>query len=429
MNFAFFRMNNNEDEVFQLTHNRRMQIQTYRNFSEQTALHYWCCVCLKNLYPEEVHYNKNLRIDNNLPAYRWGYTAQTNAKGHAVTCRSHKETSIIKDTEFIFPGKELEITKQLNYRELSMLSPIKLMSKMTRKKSGFHGRLGHYELSGDVYIKFNYEFASMLYQGSSSLFFIDNANRLAINMQVVRAAWKELTDQNPLLKQYRLPHIESALVKHHVSTYPERVGLRDNTHGEYSDYINRDNNWENKMARPLADGTAGIAEDGEEFLRLLIGSDTNNIKVTYSHPLLLCLLFPYLFTNGKGFYSLKKRSEKLFQHSYIPKETDLASYNNITLREFSKMLLLGKDRRFAKDPSFIFILLDIIEKQTIFSYNRRVIQLYGTTNYKAKDIRVFDVNRVLNTKLPLIAKNLGKILFFFPFTLNENSNIFSTGAS
>lgn len=126
------------------------------------------------------------------------------------------------------------------------------------------------------------------------------------------------------------------------------------------------------------------------------------MKIRYSHPFLICLLFPYLFTNGRGFYSLKKESKKLFKHAYVPKEHELMSYNDITIRQFAKMLLLCKDRRFTKDPSFLFIILDIIEKQTIFSYNRRVVQIYSNNTYKAKDVRTFDEKRkryVINTRV------------------------------
>lgn len=85
-----------------------------------------------------------------------------------------------------------------------------------------------------------------------------------INIELVRTAWDEVTERNVLLKKYKIPKIEETLIKHHIVTHPDKVNSRDNVDGTYMDYINQNNNWENKMARPLQNDLAGIAEDGNE---------------------------------------------------------------------------------------------------------------------------------------------------------------------
>ncbi|KAK4520016.1 60S ribosomal protein L30 [Mucor velutinosus] len=88
----------------------------------------------------------------------------------------------------------------LNYREKSILSPVKLMTKMTRKYTR-RGRISHFEISGYVQLKHNYEFGSMLYGGMLGLAIRRGSHLQQINMQRVQQAYLELCDHNPMLRQ------------------------------------------------------------------------------------------------------------------------------------------------------------------------------------------------------------------------------------
>lgn len=51
------------------------------------------------------------------------------------------------------------------------------------------------------------------------------------------------------------------------------------------------------------------------------------------------------------------------------------------------------DRRFALDPSFILIMMDILEKHMIHSYQRRVVVAWTRETMTAADVRVYDHER------------------------------------
>lgn len=83
-------------------------------------------------------------------------------------------------------------------------------------------------------------------------------------MDLVKTAWDNLSEQNPLLRQYKLQRIEEALVQYHVTTNSSHVDVRENKEGDYLDYINTNNPWKNKMARPIEDERPGNSEEDDE---------------------------------------------------------------------------------------------------------------------------------------------------------------------
>lgn len=92
---------------------------------------------------------------------------------------------------------------KLNYREKSFLSPIKIMSQITRKSTVTSGRIGHYEMKGYLGLKNNYElFASMAYGGMIGLQFRRGLQK--VDMDRVKEAYCVLCETNPLLAQYIL---------------------------------------------------------------------------------------------------------------------------------------------------------------------------------------------------------------------------------
>lgn len=111
----------------------------------------------------------------------------------------------------------LPIVKKLKYREKSILSPIKLMSQMTRKSAVYRGRIGHYELKGYVQLKHNYEFASMAYGGTLGLSFRRGTELENVDMGRVQEAYCELAEMNPLFfKNYMNIDRAESVVEYHV---------------------------------------------------------------------------------------------------------------------------------------------------------------------------------------------------------------------
>lgn len=95
-----------------------------------------------------------------------------------VVCKKHAVYPWDNKDIAPYPGPVLEELPGMNYREKSLLSPIKLMSKMVRKGShGIGSRMGYYEVSGKIWIEHNFEFAQMVFWGTLGSFFVDNANR------------------------------------------------------------------------------------------------------------------------------------------------------------------------------------------------------------------------------------------------------------
>ncbi|KAL0135143.1 hypothetical protein V8B55DRAFT_1307962, partial [Mucor lusitanicus] len=77
--------------------------------------------------------------------------------------------------------------QKLNYREKSFLSPLKPMTKMTRKSSR-SGRIRHFAIAGYIQLHHNYEFDSLLYGGMLGLTIrrgIEN-----VNFQRVQEAYR-----------------------------------------------------------------------------------------------------------------------------------------------------------------------------------------------------------------------------------------------
>ena len=112
----------------------------------------------------------------------------------------------------------------MNYREKAALTPIKLMSQITRKSTLSHGRIGHYEVKGNMYNVHNYEFAEMAYGGTLIMFF-QRGDPININKKNVQDTYKRLQETHPLLARYNLPQLTYSLVNYHISENKKRVGI------------------------------------------------------------------------------------------------------------------------------------------------------------------------------------------------------------
>ncbi|CEG73279.1 hypothetical protein RMATCC62417_08690 [Rhizopus microsporus] len=146
-----------------------------------------------------------------------------------------------------------------------------------------------------------------------------------------------------------------------------------------------------------------------DFNDLLIGEDINGKVIKYSHPSLLALIFPHLFTTNTGHYSMVPKAKP---HSTIstPSEQRIygipesnggiaaATLNGETFTSFVKSRLIKKDRRFVQDPSFLFFMLDAVEKKNIAAANRFVVSIKGKDE-KLKQRDLIDLTTKKLTKM------------------------------
>src|SRR6478735_1514018 len=250
------------------------------------------------------------------------------------------------------------------------------MSQITRKSTLSHGRIGHFELKGPMYTTHNYEFAEMAYGGTLSLFFV-RGDPAMIRKQKVEEAYRALQRMHPLLSRYDMPELTFSLVNYHVSENKKHVSI--------------DKGWLNNALFANEDVNPQAAD--VEFKDLIIGKDNVGKMIRYSHPSLLALVFPYIFTICTGHYSLVPQNTEDFQTRSgiygIPENqggVSRATMNSESLSGYVKRRLLIQDRRFARDPSFLFFMLDLIEKRNIASANRFVVSTKGRNNLRQSDV-------------------------------------------
>lgn len=334
--------------------------------------------------------------------------------------------------------------ENLNYREKTVLSPVRLMSQITRKSTLYNGIIGHYEMRGAVFTTPSYEFAEMAYGGTLGLFY-QRGDPAKINKDKVVAAYSALQRTHPLIARYQLPKLTYELVNYHIIQNKKHVGVAEG--------------WTNNIL--FSNDDINPQATDVEFNDLLIGRDMRGNMVKYSHPSLLALVFPYLYTDCKGHYSLVTldgRDTTDNDPLLLPEERGGAASATIrgeTMVDYTKSRLMLKDRRFAMDPSFIFFMLDVLEKKNIAAANRFVVSTKKRLNgnrLKQKD--VFDnktgkMNKNIVSTVPsqirssysykrtnfldlqCIFNNLGAPQLFMTFTCNDRSadfnNLFDNG--
>lgn len=129
----------------------------------------------------------------------------------------------------VYLGDVPTVVRKLHYREKSILSPIKLMTQITKKSTLYSGRIGHYELKGYVGLKHNYEFAGMAYSGTVSLSFRRGAYLENVNMGRVRDAFKQLRATHSLMAGYDESHLDKIIfvIEYHVKEHDCHVKIDD----------------------------------------------------------------------------------------------------------------------------------------------------------------------------------------------------------
>lgn len=250
------------------------------------------------------------------------------------------------------------------------------MSQITRKSTLRHGRIGHYEVKGTLYATHNYEFAEMAYGGTLGLFF-QRGDPATIRKEKVQEAYQILQRSHPLLARYKLPKLTYSLINYHVSENKKHVGI--------------DKDWINNILFSKDDVNPQATD--VEFKDLIIGEDNVGKMIRYSHPALLALLFPHIFTTCTGHYSMVPTNTIEYENSLnaygLPENqggvADATTYES-SIAAYVKSRLVMKDRRFARDPSFLFFMLDLIEKKNIAAANRFVVSTKGREKMVQRDV-------------------------------------------
>lgn len=332
-------------------------------------------------------------------------------------------------------GDIVEETKGLNYRERCAISPIKLMTQITRKSNMKSGVIGHYQVSGAISVKHNFEFAEMAYGSTLGLYYKRGDPKI-INKKKVIAAYEALKRVHPLLQRYELPKLTRSLVNYHIKESSNFIGVR-NRDGvvQWPDNCFFSENNVNPEAADVA------------FSDLIIGRDgATGSYIRLSTESLLALMFPHLYPKCEGHYSMASPTEENTSRDESHGGIAKATLYNESLKGYTRQRLSIRDRRFAKDQAFVFFLLDCIEKNNIAAANRLVVSTKGRGNITQRDIVDSATNKIKRNivstvpyivrssfaykrknflNLSTVFRNLGAPQLFLTFSCNDYSDDFS----
>ncbi|CEP08738.1 hypothetical protein [Parasitella parasitica] len=236
------RFRGQENSLMSFPQSQREQIIKFQQFIFQRP-DGACSVCLKKLYPEERRYRTIDNLDS-LNCHRRNFTPLTKVERRStkyMVCLEHLREMETKFPIYIYPGDVLQETKSLNYRERCAISPIKLMTQITRKSNSKKGVIGHYEVSGAIGVKHNFEFAEMAYVSTLGLYYRRGDPQI-INKRKVTAAYEALKNVHPLLRRYELAPLMRSLEKmaqvglisdwhYSMATPNEENTSKDESHG------------------------------------------------------------------------------------------------------------------------------------------------------------------------------------------------------
>ncbi|SAM00604.1 hypothetical protein [Absidia glauca] len=366
----------NSDAGFDTPQKRTDHEQDTRNEAaslrrcEQHLPAFYCAMCYVLLYKHECVYIRH--------GHRFGFTYYCelfgrppiyNGQHEICVCKLHSKQIGKQTAPLPFPGPLVPESLQMNHRERAVLAPIKFMHMGIRKNSVMAGRMGHYEFSGEAWLKNNYEFAEMIYSDLNGLQFCDGDKRQNIRTTLTKQVFAKLRLMNPILTAFDDTHIKEFLISHHIHVNDSHVKRR--TTG-----------WTNKTLISSSMDSPALGDYAHHIADAVIGKDANNGYVNYSANSLMPMAFPHLFTNGRGHYAVRKRHyDRQLQH--LEEQYDgvpTATKSNMTLKKYAKQILMSADRRFARDPAFIFFLLDMLERIYTSSTGQACRTLNPATN-------------------------------------------------
>lgn len=271
-----------------------------------------------------------------------------------------------------YPGPNIDRYlggRAFSYRERSALSPIKLMSQVTQGTSRVRNYCGHYEQTGTIWTGHNLEFTQMLYGGMMGSPIISGIMQPIDQAKVQRVA-RVLQEMNSRLAAYDELQVRADTERHALRKIYQLGETRPNEQAWLHNYA-----LNIESEDPLA-GNVNLDD-------LIIGVDDRSNDVHYrdiSH--VLVLIFPYLFTQDVGYYSLHNEPIDVTEA-----EGGYAVANrHLTVSVYTKLLIQSADRRFGRSPEFLFFMLDYIERKNIHSYNRFVLPVAGNHEYRRGDV-------------------------------------------
>lgn len=167
----------------------------------------YCVFCLKLLYPEEIQFHTYTGSTFESLFNEWGCETlrDVNDLRRVIVCDKHR---LGESRKISYPGINVQrLANQLSYRERGCLSPIKIMTRITRGRAEGRQYCGHYQQSGTTWTEQNLELIQMLYGGLIGIP-IDRDIMEPINVDRVRQLFRLLQQTNPHLTAYNEPAIQ-----------------------------------------------------------------------------------------------------------------------------------------------------------------------------------------------------------------------------
>jgi hypothetical protein len=151
-----------------IEHRSAKAFQNYTHIPQNV----YCSICCVLLYPNRAKFKKPPSDMNLIPCTQWGLPPILKSDNTVVVCAQHFHQENW-ESPLQFPGHPPIQILGLNYIELSCLSPIKIMSMITRSSSQRSFHLGHFHASGDIWMDYNYLFAGLIENGTLGLYYTD----------------------------------------------------------------------------------------------------------------------------------------------------------------------------------------------------------------------------------------------------------------
>lgn len=336
---------------------------------------YHCTICTKMLYPNEVHLRarNTYEVLNTSQLWQLEESSVVSVEGDMfVVCALHKNQNRDPPFPLRYPGPNIDRylqAREFTYRERSALSPIKLMSQVTRGASRTRNFCGYYEQTGTIWTEHNLEFTQMLYGGMIGSPII-SAMMTPINQDKVQEVFQILQTIHPHLATYNQPEVRADSERHALRKL-HQLGQTGRA----------DMEWFNNYVVNLE--TLDPMAANFDLDDLQIGVDSCEDDVRYRDlSMVLTLIFPYLYTEGVGYYSLHSQLNDIHET-----QGGLGVDNRyLTIAKYARIMVQSADRRFGRCTEFLFFILDYIERKNIHSYKRFVLPINPNRQYLRGDV-------------------------------------------
>lgn len=183
-------------------------------------------MCIKVLYPQEVQFRRinNAEFLENLLYRQWGFEVIFKEDGLNCIAVCQKHILRVNPFQLRYCGPNIDpILDDFDYRKRSALSPIKIMTKITRGCSQARSYYGHYEQkSGTTWAEHNLEFAQMMYGDLNGSPLIRSVMQ-NIGVHRVRRLFQLLQRLNSRLMEYQDINIENLQMRNALRKLQELV--------------------------------------------------------------------------------------------------------------------------------------------------------------------------------------------------------------